>query len=132
MTAIQFALVRAHNKNIDRYHRLLKSHLSDVECHYVKSRLTEEEAALQAIERNTASADAESEVVTADKGDGSGAKMAPVGFSEATPAERLLIGRRQFVRRLQDDPSPKQREELEDQIERIDLTLELLGDASSP
>ena len=51
MAAIKLALVEAHTKNIDRYHRLLKTHLTDVERSYIESRLSEELAALQAVDR---------------------------------------------------------------------------------
>ena len=51
MAAIKLALVQAHTKNIDRYHRLLKTHLTDVERNYIESRLSEELAALQAVDR---------------------------------------------------------------------------------
>lgn len=46
MAAIGFALVQAHSKNIDRYNRLLKAQLTDVERHYIEGRLSEEQAAL--------------------------------------------------------------------------------------
>ena len=51
MAAIELALVEAHTKSIDRYHRLLKTHLTDVERNYIESRLSEELAALQAVDR---------------------------------------------------------------------------------
>lgn len=50
MATVKFALVQAHSNNIDRYHRLLKTRLTDVERHYIELRLSEEQAALQAID----------------------------------------------------------------------------------
>lgn len=49
MTGLQSAFVKAHEKNIDRYHRLLKARLSDVERNYIESRILAERAALQAL-----------------------------------------------------------------------------------
>jgi hypothetical protein len=51
MTATQFAIRQAHGKNVDRYRRLLKTRLSDIERHYIVSRLLEEQAAMQAVDR---------------------------------------------------------------------------------
>ncbi|MET4724471.1 hypothetical protein ABIF63_008577 [Bradyrhizobium japonicum] len=48
MSAV-FVLSRAHGKNIDRYHRLLKTPLSDVERSYIEWRLSQEQAALEAL-----------------------------------------------------------------------------------
>jgi hypothetical protein len=50
MTATQFGIRQAHGKNIDLYQRLLKTRLSDVERHYIASRLLEEQAAMQAVD----------------------------------------------------------------------------------
>jgi hypothetical protein len=36
------ALLRAHEQNIDRYQRLLKTKLSEAEVHYIEKRLSEE------------------------------------------------------------------------------------------
>jgi hypothetical protein len=36
------ALLRVHERNIDKYQRLLKTKLSDAEVHYLKKRLSEE------------------------------------------------------------------------------------------
>ncbi|QOZ11203.1 hypothetical protein [Bradyrhizobium sp. CCBAU 51765] len=61
MPAVSFALSRAHSMNIERYHRLLKTHLTDVERDYIEWRLSQEQAALAAIDRphqNGAHADA--------------------------------------------------------------------------
>lgn len=43
----KIALLQAHRNNIRRYHRLLKTHLTDVERRYIEYRLSEEQAALQ-------------------------------------------------------------------------------------
>lgn len=50
MSAV-FALSRAHGKNIDRHHRLLKTTLSDVERSYIEWRLSQEQAALEALDQ---------------------------------------------------------------------------------
>ena len=36
------ALLRVHERNIDRYQRLLKTKLNDAEVHYLQQRLSEE------------------------------------------------------------------------------------------
>jgi hypothetical protein len=51
MPAVGFALSRAHSMNIERYHRLLKTHLTDVERDYIEWRLSQEQAALAAVDR---------------------------------------------------------------------------------
>ncbi len=51
MPAASFALSRAHSRNIERYHRLLKTRLTDVERNYIEWRLSHEQAALAAVER---------------------------------------------------------------------------------
>ncbi|MEY9183045.1 hypothetical protein ABIG06_004625 [Bradyrhizobium sp. USDA 326] len=56
MSAVSFALSRAHSRNIERYHRLLKTHLTDVERNYIEWRLLHEQAALAAIEPSHADA----------------------------------------------------------------------------
>jgi hypothetical protein len=40
------ALLRVHERNIDRYQRLLKTKLSDAEVHYLQKRLSEERVAV--------------------------------------------------------------------------------------
>jgi hypothetical protein len=45
--------LRAHQKNIERYRRLLRTHLSDLERSYIERRLSEEEASLKGILRET-------------------------------------------------------------------------------
>ena len=51
MSAIGCTLSQAHGKNIDRYHRLLKTPLTDVERSYVEWRLSQEQSALEALYR---------------------------------------------------------------------------------
>ncbi|WP_100235278.1 hypothetical protein [Bradyrhizobium forestalis] len=51
MSAASLARGRAHSRNIDRYHRLLKTHLTDVERNYIEWRLSQEQAALEALDR---------------------------------------------------------------------------------
>ncbi|MBR0741243.1 hypothetical protein JQ581_30365 [Bradyrhizobium liaoningense] len=43
------ARIRAHRNNILRYRRLLKTRLSDLECQYIERRLSEEQAAVEAL-----------------------------------------------------------------------------------
>ena len=47
-----FARIRAHRNNLSRYRRLLKTRLSDIERQFVERRLTEEQAALEALAAN--------------------------------------------------------------------------------
>ncbi|MEY9180547.1 hypothetical protein [Bradyrhizobium sp. USDA 313] len=49
MAAFKLALIQAHSKNVDRYERLLRTRLTDVERRYIESRLSEEKAALETI-----------------------------------------------------------------------------------
>lgn len=49
MTVLGNAFAKAHDRNIARYHRLLRTRLSDVERNYIESRILEERAALQAL-----------------------------------------------------------------------------------
>jgi hypothetical protein len=42
--------IMAHRDNIRRYHRLLQTHLTDIERSYIQSRLSEEKSALQSVE----------------------------------------------------------------------------------
>lgn len=51
MPAASFALSRAYSRNIERYHRLLKTRLTDVERNYIEWRLSHEQAALAAADR---------------------------------------------------------------------------------
>jgi hypothetical protein len=48
-----FALMRSHRNNIDRYHKLLKSSLSDLERQFIERRLAEEQSKLEAIVAST-------------------------------------------------------------------------------
>ena len=43
------ALVMAHRNNIRRYHRLLQTHLTDIERSYIQNRLLAEKSALQSV-----------------------------------------------------------------------------------
>ena len=47
------ARLRAHRNNIQRYRRLLATHLSDVERTYIQKRLREEEEASLALMQST-------------------------------------------------------------------------------
>ena len=47
------ARIRAHRNNIHRYRRLLKTRLSDLERQFIERRLTEEQAALEALVSET-------------------------------------------------------------------------------
>jgi hypothetical protein len=50
---VKTAPTRAHRNNIQRYNRLLETHLTDVERNYVKQRLAEERAILQGLQSCT-------------------------------------------------------------------------------
>lgn len=47
------ALLRAHRNNISRYHRLLKTELTEVERRFIEKRLSEERSALEEIAAST-------------------------------------------------------------------------------
>ena len=47
--------VRAHRNNIERYRRLLRTHLTEVERSYIERRLTEEINALDSLTSSTRS-----------------------------------------------------------------------------
>lgn len=49
----KLARLRTHRNNIHRYHRLIKTRLSDLEREYIESRLSEERAALVSLARTT-------------------------------------------------------------------------------
>jgi len=49
MVDVEIALIQARQNNIRRYHKLLKTRLTDLEREYIGSRLSEERSALQAI-----------------------------------------------------------------------------------
>ena len=57
MTAIKFAIRQAHVKNIERYRRLLKTYLTDLERQYIECRLLEEQAAMRAVDPSQPSVD---------------------------------------------------------------------------
>jgi len=42
----KFALLRAHRNNIDRYRRLLRTQLTELERGFIQKRLSEEQAAM--------------------------------------------------------------------------------------
>jgi hypothetical protein len=46
MTEERIARLRTHKNNIDRYRRLLKTKLSEIERQYLEKRLSEEQAAM--------------------------------------------------------------------------------------
>jgi len=47
------ARLRAHRNNVQRYHRLLTTHLSDLERTYIERRLSEEQASMEALSQDT-------------------------------------------------------------------------------
>ena len=47
MLDVNLERLRAHQKNIDRYRRLLATHLSDLERSYIERRLSEEQASIK-------------------------------------------------------------------------------------
>ncbi|WP_407192977.1 hypothetical protein [Bradyrhizobium sp. STM 3566] len=47
------ACIRAHRSNIQRYRRLLRSNLSDVERQFIENRLIEEQTALESLSAET-------------------------------------------------------------------------------
>ena len=49
MTDEDLARLRAHDNNISRYRRLLKTNLSDLERRFLERRLSEERSALQSL-----------------------------------------------------------------------------------
>lgn len=53
MTDEKLALLRAHRNNISRYHRLLKTELTELERRFVERRLTEERSAMDKIAAST-------------------------------------------------------------------------------
>ena len=53
MLDVNLERLRAHRKNIDRYRRLLATHLSDLERSYIERRVSEEQASLKRILRET-------------------------------------------------------------------------------
>jgi hypothetical protein len=47
------ARLRAHRNNVHRYRRLLTTQLSDLERAYIERRLSEEQASMEALSRET-------------------------------------------------------------------------------
>jgi hypothetical protein len=48
-----FALLRTHRNNIDRYRRLLKTELTELERRFIETRLSEERAAMENVAAST-------------------------------------------------------------------------------
>jgi hypothetical protein len=53
-SGLESALRAAHRANIDRYRRLLKTDLTDIERQFVRRRLAEEQEALRQIAKTNA------------------------------------------------------------------------------
>jgi hypothetical protein len=53
MLEVNLERLRVHRKNIDRYRRLLRTHLSELERSYIERRVSEEEASLMRLLRET-------------------------------------------------------------------------------
>ena len=51
MLDVNLERLRAHQKNIDRYRRLLATHLTDLERSYIERRLSEEQASIKGLLR---------------------------------------------------------------------------------
>jgi hypothetical protein len=49
----KLARSRTHRNNIDRYRRLLKTRLTELERHYIERRLSEEQSALDKLAAST-------------------------------------------------------------------------------
>jgi hypothetical protein len=49
MTDEKLARLRAHDSNISRYRRLLKTNLSDIERRFLERRLSEERSAVESL-----------------------------------------------------------------------------------
>ena len=54
MTAVSVALTRAYQNNIDRYRRLLRTRLTDLERQFIERRLAEELVALELVRQPSA------------------------------------------------------------------------------
>ncbi|MGA3242773.1 MAG: hypothetical protein ABSG03_41550, partial [Bryobacteraceae bacterium] len=48
-----FALLRTHRNNIDRYRRLLKTELTELERRFIETRLSEERTAMENVAAST-------------------------------------------------------------------------------
>ena len=53
MTDEELALLRCHRGNIDRYRRLIKTELTDLERAFIERRLSEEQGKLNALTAST-------------------------------------------------------------------------------
>ena len=53
MTDEKFALLRTHRNNISRYHRLLKTKLTEYERQFIERRLSEERSAMEKLAAST-------------------------------------------------------------------------------
>ncbi|WP_063799792.1 hypothetical protein [Bradyrhizobium jicamae] len=53
MLEVNLERLRAHQRNIDRYRRLLATHLSDLERSFIQRRLSEEDASVKGLLRET-------------------------------------------------------------------------------
>lgn len=53
MLDINLERLRAHQRNIDRYRRLLATHLSDLERSYIERRMSEEQTSIKGLLRRT-------------------------------------------------------------------------------
>jgi hypothetical protein len=49
----KFALLRAHRNNVNRYRRLLRTKLTELERQFIEKRLSEERAAMEAVTAST-------------------------------------------------------------------------------
>jgi hypothetical protein len=49
----KLARLRTHRNNIDRYRRLLKTRLTELERHYIENRLSQEQSALEKLAAST-------------------------------------------------------------------------------
>src|SRR5512143_2893525 len=53
MLEVKLEQLRTHQSSIDRYRRLLATHLSDIQRSYIERRLSEEQASVRAVSRAT-------------------------------------------------------------------------------
>ncbi len=49
----KFALLRTHRNNINRYRRMLRTELTELERRYIEKRLSEERSAMEAVAAST-------------------------------------------------------------------------------
>lgn len=71
------ALLRAHRNNISRYHRLLKTKLTEIERRFIEKRLSEERSAMEKIAASTFPMSFQSQVGTIRN-----AAPSPAGYSQ--------------------------------------------------